>query len=235
MSKNSLLFKGVIFDMDGTLIASTEADFLAWKRTFADNGKYLTYETYFPLLGMKSADVISKELKLKGKEVDKALADKLVYFEEIMKTKGIDPIPFAEELLKTVRKLPVKMALATSSRRMKMQMVMKKLNFLQYFDEVVTGEEVHKSKPAPDIFLRAAEKLKLDANECIVIEDASTGVTAAKSAGMTCIAITTTHARDQLQHADLVIDSFKEIDFEDIVKYKGGSGKHDVQSPKYEI
>ncbi len=214
--------------MDGTLIASTEADFLAWKRTFADNGKDLSYETYFPLLGMKSADVISKQLKLEGKEVDKALADKLVYFEEIMETKGIDPIPFAEELLKTVRKLPVKMALATSSRRMKMQMVMKKLNFLQYFDEVVTGEEVYKSKPAPDIFIRAAEKLRLDAKECIVVEDASTGVAAAKSAGMMCIAITTTHARDQLQHADLVIDNFKEIDFENILKYE-------VRGTKYEV
>lgn len=216
MSKNFLPFKGVIFDMDGTLIASTEADFLAWKRTFADNGKDLTYETYFPLLGMKSADVIAKELKLEGKEVDRALADKLVYFKEIMETKGIDPIPFAEELLKTVRKLPVQMALATSSRRMKMKMVMEKLNFLQYFDEIVTGEEVFNSKPAPDIFLRAAEKLKLHATECIVIEDASTGVTAAKSAGMTCIAITTTHSKDQLQHADLVIDTFKEINFENL-------------------
>ncbi|MBA2760424.1 MAG: HAD family phosphatase [Segetibacter sp.] len=228
MSQISLPFKAVIFDMDGTLIASTEADFLAWKRTFADNGKDLTYETYFPLLGMKSADVISRELKLEGREVDKALADKLVYFEEIMETNGIDPIPFAEELLKAVKKLPVKTALATSSRRMKMQMVMKKLNFLQYFDEVVTGEEVHKSKPAPDIFIRAAEKLKLDAHECIVIEDASTGVTAAKSAGMMCIAITTTHRRDQLQHADLVIDSFKEIDFEEILKCQ-------IESSKYEI
>jgi HAD superfamily hydrolase (TIGR01509 family) len=214
--------------MDGTLIASTEADFLAWKRTFADNGKDLTYETYFPLLGMKSTDVIARELKLSGKEVDKALADKLVYFEDIITTKGIDPIPFAEELLQKVKKLPVMMALATSSRRMKMQMVMKKLNFLQYFDEVVTGEEVHNSKPAPDIFLRAAEKLNLDAKECIVIEDASTGVSAAKSAGMMCIAITTTHARNQLQHADLVIDSFKEIDFENLLKFEVGSTTYQV-------
>jgi beta-phosphoglucomutase family hydrolase len=228
MSKSSFHFKGVIFDMDGTLIASTEADFLAWKRTFADNGKDLTYETYFPLLGMKSADVISKELKLQGEEVDKALADKLIYFEDIITTSGIDPIPFAEELLKTVKKLPVKMALATSSRRMKMQMVMKKLNFLHYFEQIVTGEEVYNSKPAPDIFIRAAEKLELNPEECIVIEDASTGVSAAKSAGMRCIAITTTHARAQLQHADLVVDSFREIDLENIFKGEVGSTRYEV-------
>lgn len=214
--------------MDGTLIASTQADFLAWKRTFADNGKELTYETYFPLLGMKSADVIKKELKLKGDEVDKALADKLLYFEEIVETKGIYPIPYAEDLLKTVRAFPVKIALATSSRRMKMLMVMEKLNFLQYFEQVVTGEEVHKSKPAPDIFLRAAEKLNLAPEQCIVIEDASTGVTAAKSAGMKCIAITTTHDRNQLQHADLVIDTFKEINFQHLCNVVQGSQKLEV-------
>jgi len=228
MSTNYLPFKGIIFDMDGTLIASTQADFLAWKRTFADNGKELTYETYFPLLGMKSADVIKKELKLKGDEVDKALADKLLYFEEIVETKGIYPIPYAEDLLKTVRAFPVKIALATSSRRMKMLMVMEKLNFLQYFEQVVTGEEVHKSKPAPDIFLRAAEKLNLAPEQCIVIEDASTGVTAAKSAGMKCIAITTTHNRNQLQHADLVIDTFKEINFQHLCNVVQGSQKLEV-------
>lgn len=214
MSTNSLPFKGIIFDMDGTLIASTQADYLAWKRTFANHGKELTYESYFPLLGIKSADVIKKELHLQGTEVDKALADKLCYFKEIVETKGIDPIPYAEDLLKAVRKLAVKVALATSSRRMKMQMVMEKLNLLQYFDQIVTGEEVHNSKPSPDIFLRAAEKLKLDPKECIVIEDAANGVTAAKKAGMMCIAITTTHTKDQLSHADLVIDTFKEVDFE---------------------
>lgn len=212
-SENSLPFKGVIFDMDGTLIASTEADFLAWKNTFEDYNKELTYETYFPLLGMKSQDVIKKILKLHAEEVDGALAKKMFHFEEIMKTKGIDPIPFAEDLLKRLKKLPVKIALATSSRNMKMNLVMKKLNFLQYFDKTVTGEEVHNSKPHPDIFLKAAEKLKLHPEDCVVIEDAANGVTAAKSAGMKCIAITTTHSKEQLQHADIIIDTFEEFDY----------------------
>jgi beta-phosphoglucomutase family hydrolase len=213
MIGEALPFEAVIIDMDGTLIASTEADFLAWKRTFADNGKSLSYESYFPLLGMKSAEVIKHELKLEGEEVDKALAQKLLYFEEIMLTDGIAAIPFAEELLKKLRRLPVKVALATSSRRKKMQMVMDKLGFLQYFDQVVTGEEVLNSKPAPDIFVRAAEKLSVPADKCIVIEDASSGVLAAKLAGMKCVAITTTHTSAQLQKADLIIDTFEGIDF----------------------
>jgi beta-phosphoglucomutase family hydrolase len=214
MIDKTLPFKGIIFDMDGTLIASTEADYLAWKKTFAEHGRKLTYESYYPLLGVKSADVIKNELKLEGEEVDIALAKKLEYFEEIVETKGIQPIPFAEELLKKLRKLPVKMSLATSSRKMKMKLVMEKLDFLQYFDAIVTGEEVHHSKPAPDIFLLAAKKLNLQPEDCVVIEDAASGVTAAKKAGMKCIAITTTHKEEHLEHADLVIHSFEEIDFE---------------------
>ena len=200
--------------MDGTLIASTEADFLAWKNTFADYGQELTYETYFPMLGMKSQDVIKKIMNLDGEEVDKALAKKMQHFEKVMDVNGIAPIPYAEDLLKKIHALPVKLALATSSRKMKMRLVMTKLNFLQYFDETVTGEEVHNSKPHPDIFLLAAKKLNLAPEDCIVIEDAASGVTAAKSAGMKCIAITTTHDKQQLQHADIVIDTFEEIDFE---------------------
>jgi beta-phosphoglucomutase family hydrolase len=214
MSIPTLPFKGVILDMDGTLIASTEADFLAWKNTFADYGQELTYDTYFPMLGMKSQDVIRKIMKLDGEEVDRALSKKMAHFETIMDVKGIAPIPYAEDLLKTLRTLPVKLALATSSRKMKMRLVMTKLNFLQYFDETVTGEEVHNSKPHPDIFLLAAKKLNLAPEDCIVIEDAASGVTAAKSAGMKCIAITTPHDKQQLQHADIVIDTFEEIDFE---------------------
>ena len=213
-SEYHLPFKGVILDMDGTLIASTEADFLAWKSTFTDYGKELSYETYFPMLGMKSQDVIRKILKLDGEDVDQALSKKMAHFEEIMNVKGIEPIPHAEDLLIKLHQLPIKVALATSSRKMKMRLVMKKLDFLKYFDEAVTGEEVHNSKPHPDIFLLAAKKLNLAAEDCVVIEDAANGVTAAKSAGMKCIAITTTHNRAQLEHADIVIDTFEEIDFE---------------------
>jgi beta-phosphoglucomutase-like phosphatase (HAD superfamily) len=72
---------------------------------------------------------------------------------------------------------------------------------------------VARSKPAPDIFIKASAQLQLPPHECLVIEDAASGVKAAKTAGMKCIAITTTHTADQLQHADLVIDSFEELDF----------------------
>lgn len=210
----NLPFKGVIFDMDGTLIESTQADYLAWQKTFADFGRALSFADYQPLLGIKSADVIKRVLGVVDEdEVKECLATKLKYFREIVSVTPIQPVPGAEKLLQQVKEMPVKMALATSSRSEKMKLVMTSLNFINYFDELVTGEEVVRSKPAPDIFILAAKKLGLDVSECVVIEDAVNGVKAAKAANMKCIAITTTHKEADLFEADAVIDSFDEIDF----------------------
>ncbi|HEY6975929.1 MAG TPA: HAD family phosphatase [Chitinophagaceae bacterium] len=212
----SLPFKGVIFDMDGTLIESTEADYLAWKRLFADYQKPLSYEDYFPLLGAKSAVVVQSRLHLDEEQTKVALAKKLKYFTEIVSQNGIQPVPFAIKLLEQLQQYDLKIALATSSRREKMKMVLKLTGLLPYFEVIVTGEEVSKSKPAPDIFLIAAKKLELPPDQCLVIEDAVNGIKAAKNAGMKCIAITTTHSSEMLQEADLIIDTYEAVNFQDL-------------------
>jgi HAD superfamily hydrolase (TIGR01509 family) len=211
-------FKAVIFDMDGTLIASTEADYLAWKRLFADHNIDLTYEKYFPLLGMRSAEVVKSQLHLDGAALDEALHQKLIYFEDILAAEGMQLIPGADVFLKSLKNYPVKIGLATSSRSMKMKMVMKVVGLFDYFDAIVTGEEVVEGKPFPDIFIKAAGKLNVAPQECLVIEDAVNGVLAAKNAHMKCIAITTTHDTQALQEAkaDLVIDTFENLDFEEL-------------------
>ena len=207
-------FKGVIFDMDGTLIVSTEADYLAWEKVFDQYGKKLTYEDYQPILGIKSANVIKDHLGITGEEdVKRILKEKFDFFVEIITEKPIKPVVAAEAFLKSLAGHPVKVALATSSRKEKMQMVLKQLNFLQYFDAIVTGDEVLHSKPAPDIFLKAAERLGLKAEECMVIEDGPIGVAAAKRANMKCVAITETHPAEKLYEADFVIDSYEDADF----------------------
>ena len=214
-----LPFKGVIFDMDGTLIVSTEADYLAWQKVFANYGKTLTYEQYQPILGVRSADVIRKYLGIPGEEdVKRILREKFDLFIEVITANPIKPVNAAETFLKSLKNYPVKVALATSSRKEKMQLVLKQLDFLQYFDAVVTGDEVHHGKPAPDIFLKAAERLNLSPEDCFVVEDGPIGVAAAKNAKMKCVAITETHEADKLQQADLVIETYENVDFLEIAK-----------------
>lgn len=215
-------FKGVICDMDGTLIESTEADYLAWKRLFAEHNKELSFEDYFPLIGMKSAVVVQSRLLLEGEEAKEALAKKMDYFSDIVTDSGIKTVPFATKLLQQLKERNVKLALATSSRRPKMKMVLQLTELLPFFDVIVTGDEVSRSKPAPDIFLKAAERLQLLPHECIVLEDAANGVKAAKNAGMKCVAITTTHSADLLTEADLVIDGFEELDIKKLVEMGKG-------------
>jgi beta-phosphoglucomutase family hydrolase len=209
-----LPFKGVIFDMDGTLIESTEADYLAWKRLFADYQKPLSYEDYFPLLGAKSAVVVQSRLLLNEAQTKIALAKKLKYFTEIITKSGIQPVPFAVKLLQHLQQYDLKIALATSSRSEKMKMVLKLTGLVHYFEVIVTGEEVNRSKPAPDIFLMVAKKLKLQPEQCLVIEDAINGIKAAKNARMKCVAITTTHSVEMLQEADLIIETYEAVNFQ---------------------
>jgi len=208
----ALPFKGIILDMDGTLIESTEADYLAWKRLFADYNIPFTFQEYQPMLGTKSVDVINARLKLDNEEMAKALKQKMTYFKEVITENGIKIVPFADELFKNLKKYPVKIALATSSRREKMKLLMEKVQFLPFFDVIVTGEEVHNGKPAPDIFLQAAALLQLSPEDCIVVEDTVNGVKAAKNANMKCVAIATTQTADMLHQADLVINTFEKAD-----------------------
>ena len=209
--------KAVIFDMDGTLVDTTNADFLAWRKLFSQYNKKLTFSEYIPLLGIKSVQVVKDFLPVKNdEEVQFALTKKLVFFHEIISENGIYPVPFADVFLKRVKQYNIPVALATSSRRAKMKMVLEKLDLLICFDAVVTGGDVKNGKPAPDIFLKTAEKLSVFPEDCIVFEDAANGVRAAKSAGMKCVALASHQTIDSLQEADLIIDSFENLSFPNV-------------------
>lgn len=200
-----------IFDMDGTLIASTRADYLAWKKVFEQEGRDLSFQDYEPLLGMKSSVVVSEKLGLSGEAFDKAMTDKIRFFEEVVKRDGIEVYEGVYRFLEEIKSAGFKCALATSSRRPKTEMLLDSLNLKKYFEVVVTGDMIEHSKPAPDIYLFAAEKLNARPSECVVLEDAVAGVAAAKAAGMCCIAISNTHLPGQLQGADVVAESFLEL------------------------
>ena len=93
----------------------------------------------------------------------------------------------------------------------------KKFNLSDNFDVVVSAaDDVKNGKPAPDIFLKAAEKLNVKPEECVVVEDALNGIKAAKAAGMKCIANTNSFPKDKLTEADLIIDNFNELTIDTI-------------------
>ncbi len=214
VSGQNFFCKAVIFDMDGTLIESTNADFLAWQKVFSEYNKVLTFQDYTPLLGKRSFSVVKDLLRIQDeKEQAKALANKSLYFREVIDEQGLETVPYAIDFLKQIANIGIPMALATSSRREKTKMVLEKVGLLSYFKIILTGEDVVNGKPFPDVFLKASSMLKIPSENCIVFEDAVSGIKAAKSAFMKCVAISSNHNSNLLDEADVVIETFKNLSF----------------------
>jgi HAD superfamily hydrolase (TIGR01509 family) len=119
----------------------------------------------------------------------------------------LQPFPGVMALLKRLRNHEHRLALASSGDRVKVAFGMQALQLNSIFELVITGDDVSHSKPAPEIYLRAAQRLGVPPAECIAIEDAPAGVEAVKRAGMRCIAVTNSVPREQLYQADLIVGS----------------------------
>lgn len=215
--KQNIFCKAVIFDMDGTLIESTNADFLAWQKVFSDYNKVLTFQDYRPMLGMRSFAVVKDLLNISDEKRQViALSKKSQYFHEVIEESGLKRVPYAIEFLNQIKGLGIPLALATSSRREKTKFVLKKVGLFSYFDVILTGEDVINGKPFPEVFLKAASALKVSVENCLVFEDAVSGIKAAKSASMKCVAVSSNHSTHLLDEADIVIDSFMNVNFIDL-------------------
>src|SRR2546428_11344390 len=122
--------------------------------------------------------------------------------------------PSAKAVLEELRQMNLRLAMATSSIGASTRPFLKRHGLTAFFDVIVTGEEIERGKPAPDIYLRAAEKLGIPADACLVIEDALSGIAAAKAAGMRVAAIPDTRfveAREYEKQADYLLGNLSEI------------------------
>jgi beta-phosphoglucomutase len=210
--KLKIMIKAFIFDMDGTIIDSTQMDYDAWQKVMLEYDAEISYEDYIARLGAKSSEIAKEYLDVDEDEIDKLITRREGYFKEMVEQKGIKFIPQVEQILQEIRNAHLKTALATGANREKLKFMFGKLPLEQYFDVFVTADDVDTGKPDPEIFLQAAQKLGVDPNQCVVMEDASNGVEAARSGGMRCIAITTTRGADQLQGADLILEGYHQFD-----------------------
>lgn len=120
-----------------------------------------------------------------------------------------------KKLLEYLKAQSIPIILASSGIRSKVEFNLTESGLSSYFtsSQIISADDIKMGKPDPEIFLVAAERLKIPIYECIVIEDSQTGVSAGKDSGAFTIAITTSFPRDRLSQADLIIDSFSDLDF----------------------
>ena len=198
------MLKGVIFDMDGVIVDSEEFICEAAIRMFAEHGITVHPEDFIPFIGAGENRYIGGPAEKYGfpinLEQDKARTYKI--YGEFVRYK-LKPLPGAVEFVNKCKDRGLKVALASSADEIKIEINLSEIRLpWETFDAVVTGLDVERTKPDPEIFLLAAEKLGLSPSECLVVEDAVNGVEAAKAAGAKCLALTTSFRTDELDGAD---------------------------------
>jgi len=175
---------GLIFDFDGTLVDTMPIHYEAYRRTFAEAGLELDPDDFYGNIGGKAAETIPRFLRGRScpRSIPELHARKQVIAAELLRTETIPVLATAELLVAFRGALPI--ALASSGSRSGIDIVLDRLGWRECFDVIVTGQDAPRGKPAPDLFLLAAQRLELEPARCLVFEDTDDGVAAARAAGM---------------------------------------------------
>ncbi len=210
--------QAVIFDMDGVLTDSEPLICDAAMAMFKERGVTVQPEDFQPFVGTGENRYLGGVAEKYGVTLDIAAAKHRTYEHYLaMVPSRLNAFPGAVEFVKACRKAGYKTAIASSADLIK---VAANLNAIGLppsgWGAIVTAEDVTLRKPAPDIFLAAAQRLGCPPAECTVIEDAITGVAAAKAAGMRCVAVAQTFPAERLAQADLIRERIEELTLADL-------------------
>lgn len=190
----------VIFDFDGVVIDSHEAHARSWFGLAEEIGETLTHDTFVSTFGQRNESILPMLGWATDMERIQQLGDrKEEIYREILNAEGIEPLPGVVTLLEDLKDQGIPCAIGTSTPRANVACVLELAGLSQYFSDIAASEDVTHGKPDPEVFLKAAAKLGVDAAHCVVIEDAQVGIRAAKAAGMKSVAVTTTHPAEALK------------------------------------
>jgi len=204
-----------IFDMDGVIIDSEPIHFEIDTKTMKHFGVEISNKELEKYVGMTNPEMwkLIKDDYNITESINEIINYQLGNKIKILRESNIEPIEGIKELIFQLKNENISIAVASSSPRKFIQEVLIKFNLIDCFQYIVSGEEVAKGKPAPDIYIEAAKQLGVNTEHCIVIEDSRNGVLAAKNAGMKCIGYRNINSGNQnLSQADIVIKSIKEVD-----------------------
>jgi beta-phosphoglucomutase family hydrolase len=209
---------GVIFDWDGVIIDSSRQHEESWERLAREVGKPLPEGHFKTGFGRKNEFIIPNILGWgeDPHEVRQLSLRKEELYREIVLEKGLEPLPGVRTWLGRLAEARLPCAIGSSTHRKNIEVSLDVLGLRNFFDEIVSAEDVSHGKPDPEVFLKAAEKIGMAAKRCVVFEDAHVGIEAAHRAGMRVIAVATTNPLKDLGKADRAVERLDELEVEEI-------------------
>ncbi|HCB22943.1 TPA: hypothetical protein DEP06_03965 [Candidatus Daviesbacteria bacterium] len=210
------MIKAVIYDFDDTMVDSDSLHIESWeanlKEHYIDIAGFKKWRAE-NLMGRSSTENAKSIVKRYGINIDPEIfyKRKVEIFMKIAVDK-LKLLPGLVKSLKLFKKEGLRLAISTGSPKKYVDAVLKKYGLTKYFDVIVTSEDITRSKPDPQMYLIASDRLKLSPAECVVIEDIPAGIQSAKAAGCKCIAVPNKNVTNQdYSKADLILNSLEKI------------------------
>lgn len=203
--------KAILFDFDGVVVKSMESHYAGWQKALKEYEIDMSPEELYVLEGQGVEEVASqlvRKFNIPTEERNNIIQRKKYYYEQI---KNDELYPYLLDVISWAREKGLKIGLVTGGDRERVNTALESDGIANFFDAIVTSEDVMYTKPSPEPYLRAGQILGVEPNQCIVIENAPLGIMSAKSAEMKCMAITTTLPASFLKKADVVVDNFTEV------------------------
>lgn len=203
------MIKAVIFDLDGVIVSTDELHYQAWKHIATLENIYFDHKINHRLRGisrMESLEIILKKADKKytnQEKIDMANIKNNHYGDLLKQLSSKDVLPHVKIVLDSLKQKGIKIAIGSSSRNAKA--ILEQIELMDEFDAIADGHDAKHSKPAPDVFLMAAEKLGIEPEYCAVVEDAIAGIEAAKAASMIAIAVS------DAKHSELADYKFDDL------------------------
>jgi len=213
--------KGVIFDGDGVLFDTEKLHVIAWKKVFNSHNIELKEDDFTEGVGVEDKTFLKKLQKnrkiKKDLKIEELVREKNKELLKIVNKENAKVFEEIKEILKFLKN-KYKIAVASNSEKKFVLKVLKITGIYDFFDLIITRDDVKNPKPFPDIYIEVSKKLKIPVENMIAFEDSETGILSAKSSGIFCIAIPATQALEKLKNADIIIDKINLDNVKRVIK-----------------
>ncbi len=215
MSNNNTI--GVVFDMDGVLVDSAEPHLRSWQRLAEENGAVVTSEQFSATFGQQNRDIIPTLFGTVSKERMAHLADRKeeIYRDLVRHNPPI--VDGAVSLVRDLHRADVGLAVGSSGPLANIQLVLTAMDVTDCISVIVSGDDVTRGKPDPQVFTLSAGRLGIVPSRCVVVEDAPVGVEAARSAGTRTVAVLLHHPSQAFPQVDLIVEKLADLTAERLI------------------